>query len=302
MNTVLSLSPESQQSPPQLGDILHIVVFTDEKLGAPGDTWRIEAPAGATWLPAGSLTLAVDSAKSLPVEGSATKIEISGLAHQPGPLELGPFTLRNENTKQVIQVETTKISGTEVAGASPQTAPGSQAQAKEELPWLLPPVAFGGWNWPLLVFLALALLGGLGFGLRKLIQKFPGHLRRKLSHTELALNGIANLQRYGKSKKGLQQEEWKKFSFELADVLRKYSDANWNIDSSDMTDRELLAELRTHATASPHLGQLEQILTTITEVRYGRKELEPSFVPSLLLEARRFVENTTAKPAEGNVS
>lgn len=296
MNIALSLAPEFQNAKLQLGDFIRIQIFADEKIGNPGDRWTIEAPAGASWLPSGSLTIALDSPKSLPADGNATKIEIAGLLHQPGPLALGGFVLRNESTNQEITVNESVVTGAD-------TPAPAQAQAKqEEASWYLAPVEFGGWNWPLIVILALVLAAGLFFGGKKLIQKFPGHQRKNLTHTQMALNALANLQKFAKSKKGLQQEEWKKFSFELADILRKYCDANWQIDTSDKTDRELQEELRLHSTAAPFVDQLGGILTTITEVRYGRKELDTSVVPGLLLDARKFVENTTAKPAEGDKS
>jgi hypothetical protein len=94
----------------------------------------------------------------------------------------------------------------------------------------------------------------------------------------------------------MKQEEWKKFSFELAGIVRKYSDENFHIDSSDMTDREFLAELRLQSKARSHVDSLARVLSTIDEVRYGKKALEVTHVPDLLLETRKFVENTFQGP------
>ena len=101
-----------------------------------------------------------------------------------------------------------------------------------------------------------------------------------------------------RSKQPLPLEEWKKFSFELAGVLRRYSDENFKMDSGDMTDREFLHELGTHSGAAPYVHLLATILGTITEVRYGRKALDASLIPGLLLDSKKFVESTTTQVSE----
>jgi hypothetical protein len=60
-----------------------------------------------------------------------------------------------------------------------------------------------------------------------------------------------------------------------------------------MTDREFLHELRSHSAATPFVHLLATILGTITEVRYGRKALDASVIPGLLLDSKKFVESTT---------
>ena len=289
MNVTLSLAPGSAGAKPEVGEIVRLQVFLDEKVGSPGDGWEIVSSPGTAWLEAGSVTVSTMSVRAQASDANATKLELEALVHQPGPLVVGPFRLRDQVTKAEIDVPATSVSGTE---ALVGTAP------KEEPPWLQGAVRFGGWNWVaigLLIAVILALAAALG---RYAWLRFRARLQRNLTYTELALQGLANLQKYMRSKKPLPQEDWKSFSFELAGILRRFCDRNFKMDSSDMTDREFLHELRTHTGAAPYVHQLAEILGTITEVRYGRKALDASVIPELLLDSRKFVESTTTQTRE----
>ncbi len=290
MNVVVSLAPDSAGKKAEVGDILKLQFFFDEKVGSAGDGWEVVAPPATLWLPAGGVTVSTMSVRALPVESNATKLEVEAMVHQPGPLTIGPLQVRNQVTKAVVDIPVTSLSNASVtAGTKPQ----------EEPPWFLSSVRFGGWDW-LLIGILLALLAGiLAAAGRYFWQRYRGKGGRNITHTDRALQALAILQKHTGSKKALKLGEWKKFSFELAGILRKYSDANFRIDSSDMTDRELLHELQLHNAAAPFVELLGTILGTITEVRYGRKELDATIVPDLLLEARKFVESTTSVPAEG---
>ena len=303
MNVAITLLPGSAKtagpSPggslsgasPEVGDVVKLQVFVDEKIGSPSDGWEIDAPPNAAWIPAGGVTVSVASVRALPAEGNTTKLEIEAMVHQPGPVIVGPLRLRDQVTKAEIDVPPTTVVGAEAAAG---------AKPPQEPPWILGPVAFGGWEWATIgIFVAvlLALLGVLG---RWIWLRLQAHLNRNLTYTERALGDLANLQKYMRTKKPLPLEEWKKFSFELAGVLRTYSDANFSMDSADMTDREFLEDLRAREGAAQSVHLLAQILGTITEVRYGRKELDASVVPGLLLDSRKFVETTTReKSGEG---
>lgn len=289
MNIIVTLAPESNAKP-GVGDIVKLQIFLDEKVGAPGDGWEVVAPTSTSWLPAGSITVSTMSVRAQPADGNATKLVLEGLVHQPGALVLGSIQLRNQVTKDEVNVPETVISGTEVsAGTKPQDEP----------PWIQGTVNFGGWNWPLISVFLVVLIAAVYFFGRYLWDRLRGAVGRNLTNSERALNALANLQKYTRSKKPLQQAEWKKFSFELAGILRKYSDENFRFDSSDMTDREFLHELQRHEVQAPHVNLIGSILGTITEVRYGRKELDASVVPGLLLDARKFVESTTVQEKEG---
>ncbi len=288
MNVIVTLAPDSPPKP-GVGDILKIQLFLDEKIGGSGDGWEVVAPNATAWLPAGSLTVSTMSVRAQPADGNATKLVLEAMVHQPGALVLGNLQLRNQVTKDEVSVPETAIANAQVAAG---TAP------KEEPPWIFSSVGFGGWNWILVsIFLAILLGGGIALG-RYLWRRLRGQVGRNLTNSERALYAIANLQRYTRSKKPLELTEWKKFSFELAGILRKYADENFRIDSSDMTDREFLLELRKNSDAAPFVNLLGNILGTITEVRYGKKELDTSVVPELLLDARKFVDSTALKQSE----
>lgn len=293
MNAVITFASGYEGKVPEVGDIVKFQVFIDQRIGAAGDGWEIASDSGAAWVTAGSVTASVASVRALPTDGNATKLEFEAMVHQPGPLVVGPLVLRNQVSKDEVDVASNHIAGKIVtAGTAPP----------EEPPWVLGGSPFGSWDWIMITVLlaVLAILSGLGirYGLRRLRE----HLTKNLSNTERALHALANLQKYARSKRPLQLDEWKKFSFELAGILRKFSDSNFAIDSRDMTDREFLQELRAKSNAAPFLNLLGGILATITEVRYGRKELDTSVVPGLLLDARKFVESTSTESKAGEES
>src|SRR4051812_14014347 len=149
MNVVVSLAPDSAGKKLEVGDIVKLHIFLDEKVGSPGDGWEVVSASPTLWMPAGGLTVSTVSVRGLPVDGNATKLELEAMVHQPGPVQLGALQLRDQVTKAEVDVPQTTLSGTEVtAGTKPQ----------EEAPWLLSPVRFGGWDWTLLSILLASLL------------------------------------------------------------------------------------------------------------------------------------------------
>jgi hypothetical protein len=285
MNAVLSWPNQSAATSAKVGDLLTLEVVVDGKVGSPGDRWTLAEKQD--WLPSGSFTILADSLHASAGDGNLTKISLDAVVHQAGALQAGPFTLRHEPSGQEIEVPLTNLGNTEQLTV-PQEPPN----------WLLPAMPFGGWNLPLLLILGVLVLTALALGTYRLWARIVRRMRRKRSHKEVALQNLGFLQKFARAKKPLQQEEWKKFSFELAGILRKYSDENFRFDSSDMTDREFLAELRLHSAARNQVDTLAQILATIDEVRYGKKELDSTVVPGLLLDSRRFVETTYVAPTE----
>lgn len=287
MSGFVALSPENRQTTPKLGDLVALEILVDEKLPLPLESWQIKAPEGTVWISSGNLTIATDSLKSMPSEGTTTKFSVDALVHQPGPLVNEVFTLIDKNSGREILINRGEL-GKEVEL--------TQTTEKEEPPWVLPPIAFGGWNYFLIALLTLILVIAVYAAFKRFGQRLPG--RRKLNHRDAAIQSLHPLQKFARSKKAMEQEEWKKFSFELARIIRKYSDENFKFDSSDMTDREFLAELRLNAKARPLVDNLSGVLGIIDEVRYGKKGLDATAVPSLLLEARKFFELAYA-PKEG---
>jgi hypothetical protein len=284
MSVAVTLLPSVSGAKPGVGDIVKLQVFIDSQVGSPGDGWEVVTQSPALWMPAGGVTLSTTSIRTLPAEGSSTKLQLEAMVHQPGPVTVGAFQLRDQVTKTEIDVPYSVVSGTDVAAGT---------KPAQEPPWIQGPVRFGGWDWVslgCLIALFATIIAVVG---RWAYRRIYAHLNRNLTYTERALNDLANLQKYMRSKQPVPQEEWKKFSFELAGILRRYSDINFKMDSIDMTDREFLHELRSHSTATPFVHLLATILGTITEVRYGRKALDASVIPGLLLDSKKFVESTT---------
>jgi hypothetical protein len=280
VNGYVALAEKDRSPPPQVGDFVTVEILLDEKVGGDTDEWKVLSEA--KWLPSGGITLSLPSLRVLPNGNLPTKLAIDGIVHQPGALSTGEFTLKHQPTGQEVKVAAGSLSA-EVAQVE-----------KKEMPWVLPALPFGGWNYFLIVIVGAVLLAGLALLIRKLLTRVAR--RRRKNHKDRALASLQSLQKYARSKNAMKQEEWKKFSFELAGIVRKFSDENFKIDSSDMTDREFLAELRLQPRARPQVDSLSRILSTIDEVRYGKKALEVTHVPDLLLETRKFIENTYDAP------
>jgi hypothetical protein len=284
MNGFVSLSPEFRGRPLQLGDLVELQILLDE--ASEDGSWRID---GEGWIPSGSLTLDSRSLRELPSEGNTTKLALDAMVHQPGPVVSGEFFLLHSPTGKKAKVVTGELRA--------ETAQLAEAPPP---PWTLPPVPFGGWNLFLLALLLLVIALALAAAVRKFLRRMPG--RRQRDHRESALQALQGLQKFARAKRAMKQEEWKKFSFELAGILRKYSDENFQIDSSDMTDREFLSELRLRPGGGAMVDTIASILSTIDEVRYGKKDLDVTMVPGLLLESRKFVEQTFRPPEKEKAS
>lgn len=280
MNGYVALAEKDRSPAPQVGDFVTVEILLDERVGSDSDEWKVIS--NAKWLPSGGITLSLPSLRVIPNGNLPTKIAIDGIVHQPGALSTGEITLQHVPSGQEVKISAGSLI-MEVAQVE-----------KKENPWVLPAVPFGGWNYFLIGLLGVVLLAGLALLLRKLLARVAR--RRRKSHKDRALAGLQSLQKYARSKSVMKQEEWKKFSFELAGIVRKFSDENFKIDSSDMTDREFLAELRLQPKARAQVDSLTRVLSTIDEVRYGKKALEVTHVPDLLLETRKFIESTYDAP------
>lgn len=281
MNGYVALAEKDRSPAPQVGDFVTVEILLDERVGADADEWQI-VNSDAKWLPAGGITLSLPTLRVIPNGTLPTKLAIDGIVHQPGALATSEFTLRHVPSGQEAKVIAGSLA-TEVAQVE-----------KKENPWVLPALPFGGWNYFLIALVAAVVLAGLALLARKLLARVAR--RRRRNHRDRALASLQSLQKFARSKNVMKQEEWKKFSFELAGIVRKFSDENFKIDSSDMTDREFLAELRLQPKARAQVDSLSRVLSTIDEVRYGKKALEVTHVPDLLLETRKFIETTYNAP------
>lgn len=283
MNGVVVLSKESAQKPLAVGSLVTLELAVEEKIGQTGDEWQVLEPAGVTdWFPSGAFLLSAKSIRVLPNDGMLTKLSVEGVVRLPGAMKTARFRLKHVNSATEVDV-------------SESTASEEMAKSLEKSepppPWLLPPAAIGGWNLWLLGFLGILLLIGLGYLVRYVLYRLALRSQAKWNHRDRAVRALQNLEKISRGK-NQGQEQWKKFSFELAGILRKYSDENFHMDSRDMTDREFLAELRFHPKGTEFADLISHILSTITEVRYGTKVLESEMMPSLLKEARAYVDGT----------
>jgi hypothetical protein len=281
VNGYISLSQGDRGKTLQLGEFVTLEILFEEKIDLEGKkiSLKTEAPR---WVVSGSFTLDKSSIKSAAADGNATKLSLRAMVHQPGDLFTEAFEVEIEGSPYPVP-----MNRYESKSAAPEGIEKMQPE------WFLPTKSIGGWNYPIIGGLALIALIGIFFLVRFLLNKFL--LKRQIDCKSRALLALQSLQKFSRARSALKQEEWKKFSFELAGIMRKYSDENFEIDSADLTDREFLRELKTHAKNDSAVDSLAKILSTIDEVRYGKKELDLQIVPQLLLESRKFVEETYKK-------
>ena len=274
MKGFLSLGEEYRGKNLQLGDLVRLELLLEEKLEA-----NSLAPTdpNVKWIDSGSFTL--DLGKWTKVASdSGTKYSIAALVSKPGKLHTEAFLLLDPIGQGEISVE----------GADFSLEIASPIKGEEKPQWVLPPLPFGSWDYVSISLFLLLLLSLLGMGVWFFFRK--KNSKKKKNHRDVALKGLQDLQKQGKWKQGIQQAEWKKFSFSLAGILRKYLEENFQSDFADLTDRELLMELRLRPKSKGTIETLTNILSTIDEVRYGKKDLDSTLVPGLLGEASKYIE------------
>lgn len=286
MNAVVSLAPGQADKKLTVGEETTVQVLIDEKIGAVADKWTLPKAGEKRWLQSGGIAADAGSLKGLPTDGAFTKLEFRAIVTGKGEIGVGEMTVRHEPSGREFS-----LSGQLSQGA------GLYKEGAEQVPWTLPTLPIGGWNYWAIGGLAFLSLIVAFFAIRFALNRAG---LNPLAHVpdpkEKALQDLEALRQYGKKKGEIKLEDWKKFSFELAGILRRYSDANFGIASLDLTDREFLSELGRNARGAKFVKPVAAILSLIDEVRYGTKELEQSLVPTLIDSASAYVKESFHVP------
>ncbi len=281
MSAIVGLAPSQADRKFSVGDQITLQVLIDERLGGADDKWTVLNANGKRWMVSGGVVIDTASLRSIPTDGAFTRLELLGVVHARGNVSLGTLTVKHEQSGREFPL----------SGQLIQDAVLYKEGAKA--PWSFPLIPVGGWNYWILGGIALFLLVSAALILRYALKKVGiNPLGRELDPKEKALKELLSLQHFARRKGNLRQEEWKKFSFELAAILRRYSDANFGIESLELTDREFLTELAQHKRGSKFVKDVESVLSRIDEVRYGTKELEVQLVPALLETAKKYVNDS----------
>lgn len=287
MSAIVGLPPNLAEKEFAVGDSVQIQVLMDEKIGSASDAWTFVVDGGKRWVGSGGFAIDTASLKALEADGTLTKLEFRAIVHTKDVASVGPLTIRHTASGKEVT-----FSG-QVLGKV-----NLYKQTQAQVPWTMPVMPIGGWNTLLLVLCGVLLLTGVFFGVRYLLRRAGLRLGPEIDGKTRAIRSLDELQSFAKKKAGLRLEDWKKFSYELAGILRRFSDENFRIQSADLTDREFLQELRRHPRGQNHADAVAQILSRIEEVRYGTRELEANLVPSLVQAAKTYVERSYLPPPE----
>jgi hypothetical protein len=285
MKAVVGLAKTNAENSFSVGDIVELQILIDKKIGEASDEWKFQNKT-SRWFSSGGFSIDSASLKLMPSEATLTKLEFKAIIHNRGSASLEDLS--------IIHVASGKefpLSGQILQNVA------AYKENEEAPPWILPTIPIGGWNYWTVSLAVIFLLVVIFFTLRVLLKKLGlQKIGPALTPKEKALKDLDALYFFAKKKNTLSLDDWKKFSFELASILRKYSDKNFEIKSIDLTDREFLAEISAHPKGKRHTPAVANILSTIDEVRYGTKELEVILIPSLIQSAKKYVEDSYIAP------
>lgn len=288
MSIVVGLPPELAEKEFAIGDSVRIQILIDEKIGSSADKWTFVSEEGKRWLPSGGFAVDTASLKALDADSTLTKLEFKAIVHSKNSPSIGPLNVRHLESGREFPLQGQILGKVNL-----------YKQAEQQIPWTLPVLPIGGWNTALLIVCGILLLSALFIGIRYALRRAGLRLTAPpLDARTRTIRALDELLSFAKKKNNLRLEDWKKFSFELAGHLRRFSDENFGLESSDLTDREFLDELRRHPKGRHHVEAVASILNRIEEVRYGTRELEIALIPSLVQSAKTYVERSYVAPSE----
>ena len=120
---------------------------------------------------------------------------------------------------------------------------------------------------PLIILLLLAIIGAIIYLIRRKNKKgyfftpppvLPAHVR--------AMKGLDRI----KEEKIWQQDRYKEFYTQLTDVLRRYINERYGVNSLEMTSSEILSIIRTKSEDDSVYHNLKQILTVADFVKFAK--------------------------------
>ena len=120
---------------------------------------------------------------------------------------------------------------------------------------------------PLIILVLLAIIGAIIYLIIKKNKKgyfftppplLPAHVRAMKSLDKI------------KEEKIWQQERYKEFYTQLTDVLRRYINERFGINSLEMTSREILSIIRTKAEEDSVYNNLKQVLSVADLVKFAK--------------------------------
>ena len=279
-SAVLRLKAEKMSSPDNIkvGDTVwfEIVVLEPEEQGA---TWTISTDSNERWLPTGPIL--IDRYSIGPSSARLNKVQFKAILIAPKQHQIPPIVIRKEASETSLTSNALSIVGKSNLGPP----------NKDKPLWLLPPIPTGGYNRfliALVIILIFSLTATLLYALFRLITKDRKKSKTIDLYTQI-LEEIKLLDRNLQQKPKLGEKEWKEFSFGISAIIKRFCSGFTKTNVLDLTDRELLLDLKQKRVHSQHVSDISTILSSINEVRYGTKHLKKEDAYKIVRSTRELV-------------
>ncbi len=278
----LGLDPSQTNTSFHPGDEIKLVLLTKEKVGEANEQWKLDTKDTHRWVPFGDVSIDSQSIQVAESKDSFTKILLTGMLIGAGEANVQKLALINAAGN--FRLEANGPVASKVGSLLSE-------EDKKNKAWLLDPVAIGGWNYlriALLTAAAILLSALAAYGIYRFFRKKKKE--KKKDPRDVAIEALASLENFVRGGSNRSQQEWKQFSYSLANVLRKFCEDIYHFPTHDLTDRELLESLRPHMDEKRFLESIAQILQAIDGSRYGQQGGEVAMATKLLVDAKNFIE------------
>jgi len=261
--------------------IFTIIVDVEKEKAESLHNWEFLPKENNRWWTMGPIIIDRDSLKKTSNDVGSVVLTFRAIASDAGSNIIPKFSIKNKENGLNYEIDN-----------QPNLEASSLLTKEEEgkAQWTLGLLDYGGYNKLTIALIALFVFSLLFLLIRLIYKKIVQAGKPKPQNAlELALAELKKLHRFS-SGKITTLEQWKIFAYGLVNILKQYCENNFDFQTSDLTDRELIQQLRARTAHSQNIDILENILNELDQVRYGKKDLDILAAPKLLTNAKSFAE------------